>query len=266
MWKNMKIGILSKRKTGLTKKISSYYEKKGFEVSIYTSNNLSVNYSLLNNDFYILKSKQLLFLYAGYFLKVNNIPVIPDPILSYRHKHRIESYYCIKNIGLNTPQIYLGTPLSIKECKSALEYPLIVKELMGSGSKGIKIIKNEDDLQNLPNKILYFEKYIEGKHYLAYFIDNHICVGEKQPLANEHSQIKYISPEKDIKQALMKWRNKFNLLFGHLDIIRENKTKKLIIVDPGTFPEFSNWKIKDEVTPMVCNLILKRYEKISNGT
>lgn len=261
----MKIGILSKRETGFIEKIRSYYAEKGNKVTIYTSNNLEVNPSLFENDFYIFKSKQLLFLYAGYFLHINHIPVIPDPIISYKHKHRVESYYSIKNCGLNTPKIYMGTPQTIKIKTSASDYPLIVKDLMGSGSKGIKIIESANDLDSYTNKILYLEKYIEGTHYLAYFVNEEICVGEKQPLADEHSEVRIINPEKDIKKALMTWRVKYNLLFGHLDMIREKKTNKLIVVDPGTFPEFTNWKADNNLVSKICNLILERYQERRNN-
>ena len=255
----MKIGILSKRETGLTDKIRSFYKETGHKVTIYTTKNLAVNSSLFENDFYILKSKQLLFLYAGYFLYKNNIPVIPDPIISYTYKHRVESYYSIRNCGLNTPKIYMGTPKSIKKQLTESDYPLLVKPLMGSGSKGIKVIQSGDDLDSEMNKILYFEQFIEGTHYLAYFINEEVCIGEKKPFANEHANIKLIKPEEDIKHALMIWREKYNLLFGHLDMIRESSTNKLIVVDPGTFPEFSNWQNGNSIVSTICNLILKRY-------
>lgn len=258
----MKIGILSKRKTGFTEKMDSYYKDKGHDVTIYTEDKLMVNSSLFHNDFYILKSKKLLFLYAGYFLHLNNIPVIPDPITSYKHKHRIEAYYSIRNCGLNTPIIYMGTTDCIKNQKDYIGFPFIVKPLMSSGSKGLRIIKSVEDLDYDPNKILYIEKFIKGTHYLAYIIDDQICVGEKQPFSDEHTKIKPINLENDIKNALMIWKKQYNLLFGHLDFIREDKTSKLIIVDPGTFPEFSNWKSGNNYVAKICNLILKRYEEI----
>jgi glutathione synthase/RimK-type ligase-like ATP-grasp enzyme len=258
----MRIGILSKRETGLVDRLRIFFIENGHKVSIYTSKNLKVNSSLFKNDLYILKSKQLLFLYAAYFLQLNNVSIIPDPTISYIHKHRVETYYSMKKCGLNTPQIYMGTPRSIKKDLKASDYPLIVKPLMGSGSKGIKIIKSSKDFENDLNKILYFEKFIKGIHYLAYFIGDKICVGEKQPLANEHAKIKVIEPEKDIKNVLKIWRNAYNLLFGHLDIIRETKYNKLLVVDTGTFPEFSNWKLDNDYGTEICNLLLKRYEEI----
>ena len=191
--------------------------------------------------------------------------MIPDPIISYKHKQRVESYYSIKNCGLNTPKIYMGTPESIRVKAKTSDYPLIVKELMGSGSKGIKIIESSYDLDVDINKILYLEKYIEGTHYLAYFVNDQICVGKKQPLADEHAKVKLINPEKDIKKVLMTWRAKYNLLFGHLDMIREKRTNKLIVVDPGTFPEFTNWKADNNLVPKICRLILERYQEQRNN-
>lgn len=261
----MRIGILSKRETGLTERLSDFFVRNGHIVSIFTETNLRVNSSLFNNDFFILKSKQLLYLYAGYFIQANNIPVIPDPIISYTHKHRIESYYFLKKCGLKTPHIFMGTSQSIRNQLKPSDYPLIIKPLMGSGSKGISVIKTSKELMNFNNKILYCEKYIKGTHYLAYFIDDQICVGEKQPFANEHGKTKIITPETDIKEALMLWRKKNNLLFGHLDMIREDKTNDLIVVDPGTFPEFSNWIGSNDIVQKISKLILKRYNEIRDN-
>ena len=159
----------------------------------------------------------------------------------------------------------MGTPQTIKIKTSASDYPLIVKDLMGSGSKGVKIIESPNDLDSNVNKILYLEKYIEGTHYLAYFVKNEICVGEKQPLVNEHAKVRLIEPEKDIEKALMIWQTKYNLLFGHLDMIREKGTNKLIVVDPGTFPEFTNWKADNNLVPKICKSILERYQERSNN-
>lgn len=186
--------------------------------------------------------------------------------MSYAHKHRIEAYFHLKNCGLNTPQIFMGTSQSIAKQLYSSDYPLIIKPIMGSGSKGIKIINSSEELKNYDDKILYVEKFIEGTHYLAYFIHDQICVGEKQPFADEHAEINFIKPKKDIKKVLMCWRKKYNLLFGHLDMIREKNSHRLIIVDPGTFPEFSNWKCGNNFAAKICQLILKRYEEKRDKT
>jgi glutathione synthase/RimK-type ligase-like ATP-grasp enzyme len=145
-----------------TNKIKKNLENRGFIVKIYTLNNLIINENLLNNDFYILKSKNLFFLYAGYYLEANNIQVIPKPHVSFLQKNRIQSNFLMKKIGILTPDVYLGTVDTFRNELS--EYPFILKPIMGSGSKGVKIIRSDEDLEIGNNKILYLEKYIKGIH------------------------------------------------------------------------------------------------------
>ncbi|MFW9821231.1 MAG: hypothetical protein ACFFE5_16630, partial [Candidatus Thorarchaeota archaeon] len=66
----------------------------------------------------------------------------------------------------------------------------------------------------------------------------------------------------EIEKYLMSWKQKNKVLFGHLDLVRENKTNKLFVVDAGTFPEFSNWKQELDPVSNVCDLILKNYQEI----
>jgi hypothetical protein len=260
----MKIGILSKRETHFAGKMKSFYEKLGFSVKIYTSKNSSINENLLENDLFILKSKHLFYLYAGYFLETNSIPVIPNPDISFKNKNRVESKYLAKEAGFLVPNTYLGTVKTIKNLINISEYPLILKPLMGSGSRGIKIIKSKKDFDINHEGIIFLEKFIYGTHFLAYFIGDDLCVVEKQPLSNEHAKVHLVRPSDEIKEILFKWRENYNLLFGHLDIVKEDSTNKLYIVDSGSFPEFSNWKCKGEPVSKVCNSILERYEKIRN--
>ena len=250
----------------MTSKIKNFFENKGFNVTIFTMENLVINESLLKKDFYILKSKSLFFLYAGYYIKANNIPVIPDPHISFRQKNRIESHFLLKNVGLSVPDFYLGTPENFKDQLQSNELPLVLKPIMGSGSRGVRIIESIEDLNNETNNILYLEKYIEGVHYNVYFIDNDICTLIKAPLSNEHADMVKIETPNDIKKLVKKWKNYFNdqALFGHLDIVREHISNKLYVVDPGSFPEFSNWKCRSSPTEKICNLILKQVRKYHN--
>jgi len=222
----MKIGILSKRTTMFTGKMKDFFENLGNSVKIYTAENLCVNNSLFENDFYIMKSKQLNFLYAGYYLVENNIVVIPNPEISRKHKDRLEAHFLIKNANLFYPQIYLGTLEALQNNLKETDFPLITKPLMGSGSKGVKIINSFKDLNSLKNDVIYLEQFINGTHYIVYFISDEICSLEKLPLKNEHSKMKKINTTKDIEEVVIKWKTKYNLLFGHLDIVREEKTNK----------------------------------------
>jgi len=258
----MKIGILSKRIGNFAGKMKSYFESNEHQVSIFTATNLCINDSLKENDFYILKSKHMLYLYAGYFLEANKILVIPDTSLSYTHKDRIESYFAIKKTGLLVPSVYMGTANTLRSQLQNSVFPLISKPILGSGSKGIRVCNTIQDFNINKEDPLYLEKYIEGIHYLAYFIENECCICEKKPLSNEHSETILIESDKEIEESLRKWKQKYNLLFGHLDIVRENKTNRLYVVDAGTFPEFSNWKLDINPVSKVCDLILKKYKEM----
>ncbi|NVM34643.1 MAG: ATP-grasp domain-containing protein [Candidatus Lokiarchaeota archaeon] len=263
----MNIGILSKRNTMMAGRLRDCLENKGHTVSIYTLKNLIINNSLLNNDFYILKSKSLFFLYAGFFLEVNNIPVFPKPQISFMQKNRIQSHFLMKRIGLLTPKIYLGTVDTFRNQLDLKDFPFILKPIMGSGSKGVRIIRSYDDLKSKNNTILYLEKYVNGIHYTVYFIANEICTLIKPPLSNEHVDMEKIETPEDIRNLIQKWRNYFkgDVLFGHLDIVREKSNNKLYVVDPGSFPEFTNWKCRISPVESICNLILEKYTNLKKN-
>ncbi|MFX1259536.1 MAG: RimK family alpha-L-glutamate ligase, partial [Promethearchaeota archaeon] len=230
----MKIGILSKRTHKFTGKIKDFFEQEGHNVEIFTANNLCINKSLLENDFYILKSKKLFYFYAAYFLEANNIPVIPDPNNAFKQKHRIGAQILIKKAGLLAPEFFMGSIETLKKKLNKSNYPLIVKPIMGgSGSRGIKVIKSYKDLNFAKKEIIYAERFIKGIHYIVYFIGDEICALEKLPLKNEHSEMNLITLSDDLKVTIIKWQKKYDLLFGHLDIVREEITNKLYIVDPG---------------------------------
>lgn len=260
----MNIGILLKKKDMFPKKLKKLLENKGHNVKFYTAENLSINESLLENDFYILKSKKLIFLYAGFYLTANNIPVIPNPDISYKHKNRLEAHFLIKKINLLIPDFYYCTLETLKKRFKPNNFPLILKPLMGSGSVGVRKINSFEDLNSMNEKVIYLEQFINGTHYLVYFIGNEICTLEKLPLENESSDMIKIETSNDIKKIVMKWKNSYDLLFGHLDIIREKKTNKLYIVDQGSFPTFYNWKCPEEPVIKICDLILKEYNRIKN--
>ncbi|MHA1241547.1 MAG: hypothetical protein ACTSQU_12285 [Promethearchaeota archaeon] len=235
----MKIGILSKRKGNFAGEIQKYLEINGHEVKIFTADDLIVNEMLLNRDLYILKSKHLLYLYAGYFIEANKIPVIPNTHISYIHKNRVESYFSMKNLGLLCPKIFMGTFKTLKSQLKESNFPLISKPVYGSGSKGVKVYNSLQDFNVPTENYLYLENFIKGTHYLAYF-------------------------DKEIEKYLIKWKEKYNLLFGHLDLVRETNTNKLYVVDAGTFPEFSNWKCDTDPSSKICDLILKQYRALKN--
>lgn len=259
----MRIGILSKREGNFTGKLHFYFQSKGHEVRIYTLKNLKINQELLDNDYFVLKSKQLFFLYAGYFIESNNLPIYPSTEIAFKHKNRIEAYFLIKNGGFLSPNIYLGTKQVLTRNLSYDSRSYVQKPIMSSGSKGVKIISKADDIESEIDEIVYLEDYISGIHYLAYFINDDLLVYEKEPLADEHTPVKEIELTNDLKSLILKWKNKNGLLFGHLDLVKEKNTDKIYIVDIGCFPEFSHWKNDINAVDSVGNLILNFYYKNS---
>lgn len=246
-----------------------FINKKGYNVKIYTLDNLSINEKLLSNDFFILKSKNIFFIYAGQFLKANKIPVIPDPDTSFKQKNRVHSYFLIKKAGLSPPHIYLSTVKTLKKELNSNDFPLILKPIMGSGSKGVKLVKALKDLRTIgidSNKIVYLEQFIEGEHYNVYFIGNEICTLIKPPLSNEHVNMEVISTPNDIERVILKWKNLLgeNAFFGHLDIVRKESNNKLYVVDPGSFPEFTNWKCSTDPVSKICNYMIERINSNNN--
>ena len=161
---------------------------------------------------------------------------------------------------LKVPQFFLGTPDTLKNQLDIEDFPLILKPMMGSGSRGIRIIDSKNKLNSGIDEILYLEKFITGEHYNVYFIGDDICTSKKPPLVNEHAGMDHIQTPDDIKDIINKWKRylKDKILFGHLDIVREEGSNDLYIVDPGSFPEFSNWKCRTDPVIKITNLILEQ--------
>ena len=76
-----------------------------------------------------------------------------------------------------------------------------------------------------------------------------------------------INTPDDVKELIQKWRDFFDgdLLFGHLDIVREESSDNLYVVDPGSFPEFTNWKCSNTPVEIICNLIINKYRKMKKN-
>ncbi len=245
--------------------MKQYYDDLGHDAKIYTTDNLCINNNLFKNDFFILKSKKLIYLYAGFFLKENNIHIYPDPYLTFKHKYRIEAYYLIKQAGLISPLFYVGNKEALKNNLKEKHLPLVSKSLMDSGSKDVKIIRTFEDLKQLDENVVYFEQYIKGIHYIIYFIENEISVCEKPPLSDEHAEMNEITPTRQMKEIIKKWRETHNIKFGHLDVIKEELSGKIFVVDPGNFPEFTNWRNKEDPCPKICSIIMEQVKQMKNS-
>ena len=76
-----------------------------------------------------------------------------------------------------------------------------------------------------------------------------------------------VKTPKDIEDLIKKWRLFLgeNSLFGHLDIVRDESSKALYVVDPGSFPEFTNWKCNSTPVKEICNLILDQVGRLKKN-
>lgn len=260
----MKIGILSKRTTGFAGMMRNYFEKQGHKAFIYTLDNLVINKDLFENDVYVQKSKSLFFLYAGYFLEENGIPVLPKPKITHHHKNRILVHEYIKDANLLFPEYYFGTFKALKNNLDKINFPLIKKPLLGSRSFGVKIINKIEDLEPYSNEQIYLERYLEGTHYLVYFIKDNICMLEKPPLSSEHVDMKLVKTEPKVREIIEKWITSFegDILFGHLDMVKQASTNRYYVVDPGSFPEFDNWQCNLDPLKEISEILLSKFNKL----
>ncbi len=150
----MKIGILAKRTIMMARDIKENLEERGHDVTIYTAKNLAINESLFENDYYILKSKKLFYLYAAFFLEAHGVPVYPHPGLTYKHKNRMEAHFLIKKCGFLAPEYFFGTLKTIQNQLKEEDFPLIMKPSMGSGSIVIEVVKAIDEIKWEDNNLI----------------------------------------------------------------------------------------------------------------
>jgi len=239
-------------------RIKEILEERGHEVTIYTAKNLAINKSLFENDYYILKSKKLFYLYAAFFLEAHDIPIYPLPKLTFKHKNRMEAHFLIKKCGFLAPEYYFATLETLKNQLEEDDFPLIMKPTMGSGSIGIEVVNSIDEIKGEDSNLIYAEKYLKGTHYCVYWIEDEICALEKPPLANEHVEMNKVPLAKDIENIIKKWKKTYDLPFGHLDLVREEATNDVYVVDPGNFPEFTNWKCEGDPNIKVVDILLNK--------
>ena len=73
---------------------------------------------------------------------------------------KLEAYKLLSNIGINTPKIF-------KSVEEINEYPVLVKPRISSGSKGISMIDNPEELEHIFEKssdVIVME-YLKGSEY-----------------------------------------------------------------------------------------------------
>ncbi len=248
----MKIAVMTKKRWGFFEKFERILKGKGHTVQALDLSNLVIDQRFLEYDLVVLKSKQLFFLYAGFYAKSHGIPVIPDPEMCQKISNRLEFPFVARKAGISTPNFYVGFPDTLEHQLSEDHFPLVLKRIVGTGSKGVEMVSSMDELTFNDNRFLYLEEYISGQHLLVFFIDEEIAVFEKEPFVNEHHPVKLLPLDSDIEDTVRRWRKETGLRFGHLDLIRECGTGGLVLVDPGAFPQFLHWKGAPEMVARIC--------------
>ena len=248
----MNIAMYTKTEEGFFEDFRSAVEKLGHRVSPINLANLAVDDRIGKYDLVILKSKQLFFIYAGYLAESMGITVIPRPDITHKVSNRIQFPFIARTAGIRTPNFYMGFPETILNTLSETDFPLMLKRIVGSGGRGVELVRSLDEIANTNRRFLYLEQFISGHHLLCYFIENDIMVFEKEPFKNERFPVKFGSPDRDITDAVRLWRDTTGLHFGHLDLVREDGTGELVLVDPGVFPQFAHWPGAPERIAQIC--------------
>ncbi|MGP2450583.1 ATP-grasp domain-containing protein [Pantoea stewartii subsp. indologenes] len=149
------------------------------------------------------------------------LPVITDPNLVSRtlDKHSMREH--LQQAGL--PTVKFAKIMQPSELYNALEtvgYPAILKPLKGEASRGIALIRNEDDLQECVLRLteqvtetFLLESFIQGEEYsveaISYHHQHHILAITKKYKNNNFVEIGHVLPahltperEKEIKEYI----------------------------------------------------------------
>ena len=257
----MKIAMTTKRLPGFCNDFEQFVEARGHQVQFVKmdslclgDNNKNKNNKILSTDLFVLKSKHLFFIYAGLQAKAQGIPVIPDPHTSFLIRNRLEFPLLARRANIETSRCFFGHYDEVKKRLTPEHFPLLLKTMVGSGSDGIRIINSVEELPE--TTFLYLEHLYRGEHMLVYFIENEIRVFRKKPFVGEQSPVEALPLSDDVASLVKGWQKSTGLAFGDLDLIRTEEDNRLVLVDPGTFPQFSHW---EGAVELVSESILKFY-------
>ncbi|MFO1303952.1 MAG: hypothetical protein U1F54_09485 [Burkholderiales bacterium] len=237
----MKIAILTKRRTGLVEVLAACALRDGHEVALIGLADLEVDDRLAGYDLVIQKSKQLFFLYAGLHAKALGVRVVPDPETSRQVTNRIERPFLARRAGIATPRLWFGTPEAVRARLATAEYPVVRKPIVGSGSHGVQLVEGPSELPAASNRHLYLEACVRGRHLLVYFLGDDLRAFEKRPFVSGREPVQAVEPAGDVAELVRRWRDATGLSFGHLDLVRDERTGGLVMVDAGPFPQFPHW-------------------------
>ena len=237
----MNIAILTKRRTGLAEAMAERARHEGHVVTLIGLEDLAVDDRLARYALVVQKSKQLFFLYAGLHAQSLGVRVVPNPETSRQVTNRIERPFLARRAGIDTPRFWFGTPSAVRARLAASNYPVVRKPIVGSGSHGVRLVEAPKELYDATDRHLYLEACIRGRHLLVYFAGEELRVFEKRPFVSGREPVRAIATQSDVAILAHRWRQATGLAFGHLDLVRDDRTGGLVLVDAGPFPQFPHW-------------------------
>ncbi|MFO1312483.1 MAG: ATP-grasp domain-containing protein [Burkholderiales bacterium] len=251
----MRIAVLTKRRTGLVEVLAAHARRDGHEIALIGLADLAVDDRLGGYDLVVQKSKQLFFLYAGLHAKALGVRVVPEPETSRQITNRIERPFLAQRADIAVPRFWFGTPEVVRDRLAAEHYPVVRKPIVGSGSTGVQLVDGPSRLPATTDRHLYLEECIPGRHLLVYFVGEDVRVFEKRPFVSGREPVHAIDPQDDVAANVTRWRRATGLPFGHLDLVRDDRSGELVLVDAGPFPQFPHWP---EAAERVSDLVIGR--------
>ena len=252
----MNILLLSGREHGAHEMLRAGLQARGHTVTVTDLANLSIDRSTLKNDLLILGKPHLFFTYAGQYARSSGVQVIPDPELAQKLSMRTEFFRIARKNDIRAPNFYMGHTETIMSEFCRFDFPLVHKEL--AFPHGSTLVSSPENLAMEEHRFLYLEEFVEGSHFLVYFINKgdstglpdssssdlkgeDIRVFEKKPFSTEGDQVDPVSPDEDVCALVHMWRKATKMNFGALEIIRDRGTNELCLINAVPFPEFTHW-------------------------
>jgi glutathione synthase/RimK-type ligase-like ATP-grasp enzyme len=187
------------------------------------------------------------------YLKQNNIPSAYVEKNTSKLTDHIN--FSLKNI--DSPDTLFMSIKNIKNNLSSIKkvcgYPLIIKDVKGSGGNYSRKVLVEDDLlekiEELPsNRRYFFQKYIPNEYDWGVMVADGVvvsgeksypCTGEFRNNACNGAREVFIDPDKipdNVKQMAIDASDALNLKWSRSDIIVDKKTKKIFLLEVNRFP------------------------------
>ena len=154
---------------------------------------------------------------------------------------RIERPFLAERAGIATPRFCFASPQAVRERLAESDFPLVRKRIVGSGSVGVELVERKAQLPTTTDQHVYLEQFVRGQHLLVYFVENQIRVYEKQPFVSGREPVTPMAVADDVAAAVDRWKRATGLALGHLDFVRDERTRVLMLVDAGPFPQFRHW-------------------------